>query len=181
VLPVQQAMANHGSIGPRVAALLVLYLLLHQLLDLPAQTLHLVALNEATADLALAWLAAAGVPLVREGSLVMHAQGFVTEVHQTCTALLPAALLLAAIALHHARPAQKLVGMLLGVGVVTLLNQCRLVGVIWVGVQAPALWPVVHGGLAPAAMVALTITYALAWARVVRRTDNPSGGCNVEG
>lgn len=167
--------------GRRAAALLVAYLLLRRLLEQPAEALHLVALNALTADVALAWLAAAGLPLLREGPLVMHAGGFVTEVHQTCTALLPAAWLLAAIALHPARPAPKLAGMLLGLLLVTLLNQCRLVGVIWVGVQAPALFALVHDGLAPAALIALTLAYGLAWARWVRRTDNLSSGCGVEG
>ena len=176
------ATPNRWLSGRHAAGLLLLYALLHRLLEQPAEALHLVALNAATADLALAWLAALGVQLVREGSLVMHAGGFVTEVHQTCTALLPAALLLAAIALHpDARPAQKLAGMLLGVLLVSVFNQCRLVGVIWVGVQAPALFALVHDGLAPAALVALTLACGLGWAQVVRRVDNPVGGPHVEG
>ena len=175
------ATPNRWLSGRHAAALLGLYLLLRLLLEQPAEALHLVALNAATADVALAWLDGIGVHLVREGSLVIHAGGFVTEVHQSCTALLPAALLLAAIALHPARSAPRLAGMLLGLVLVTLLNQCRLVGVIWVGVQAPALFPLVHDGLAPAALVALTLGYGLAWARWARRTDNLPGGCSVEG
>jgi exosortase/archaeosortase family protein len=154
--------------------LLAIFAGLRWVLEWQAHDLHLVALNATTADVALAWLAAAGVSLVREGPLVMHAQGFVAEVHQTCTALLPAALLVAAIAMHRgARPGQKLAGMLLGVAFVAFVNQCRLVGVIWVGVHAPELFPAVHGWLAPAWLVALTAAYGLAWARTVRAAVSP--------
>jgi len=169
-----RAEVNTWDIGYCAAVLLAIFAGLRLVLEWPADDLHLAALNAATADAALAWLAAAGVSLVREGPLVMHAQGFVTEVHQTCTALLPAALLVAAVAMHRsARPGQKLAGMLLGVAVVAFVNQCRLVGVIWVGVHAPDLFPAVHGWLAPASLVALTTAYVLAWARAVRPMASP--------
>ncbi len=158
-----------------MAGLVVLFALLHTLLERPALDAPLLALNAATADAAMAWLALAGVTLVREGTLVLHAQGFATEVHQVCTALLPTALLAAGIATHpHGSVGRKALGMLLGAAVVVLVNQCRLVGVIWVGVQAPALFGVVHGWLAPAALLALTTAYGWAWARAVRPTVSPS-------
>jgi len=116
------------------------------------------------------------VALVRDGTLVLHAQGFATEVHQVCTALLPAVLLGAAIAMHpRARAGHKLAGVLLGAAVVVLVNQCRLVGVIWVGVQAPALFGLVHDGFAPIGLVALTTAYGWAWARAARGAVSPSG------
>ena len=166
-----------GGWGRRcVAVLVLLFVALHGLLEWPALDLPLLALNAATADAAIAWLAAAGVPLVRQGTLVIHADGFVTEVHQACTLLLPAALLLVGVAMHpHGRPGQKLAGMLLGVGVVALVNQCRLAGVIWVGVQAPEWFGVVHGWLAPAWLLVLTTACGGAWARTVRPKVSPSG------
>jgi exosortase/archaeosortase family protein len=153
----------------RVAVLVLLFVALHTLLEWRALDGPLLALNAATADAAMTWLALAGVPLAREGTLVMHAQGFATEVHQVCTLLLPAALLAAGIAMHpHGRAGRKLAGILLGVVVVALVNQCRLAGVIWVGVQAPGLFGVVHGWLAPAWLVALTTAYGWAWTRAAR-------------
>ena len=152
----------------RIAVLLLLFLVLHTLLEWPALDRPLFALNAATADAAIAWLALAGVPLLREGTMVIHAQGFVTEVHQVCTALLPAALLAVGIAMHpHGSAPDKLVGVLLGVLVVALVNQCRLVGVIWVGVQASQWFSAVHEWLAPAWLVALTTAYGWAWTRTV--------------
>lgn len=153
----------------RIAVLLLFFVALHTLLEWPALDRPLLALNAATADAAIAWLALAGVPLLRDGTLVMHAQGFATDVHQVCTALLPAALLALGIAMHpNGRARHKLVGVLLGVLVVALVNQCRLVGVIWVGVQAPAMFGVVHEWLAPAWLLALTTAYGWAWTRTVR-------------
>lgn len=159
----------------RVAVLVALFVLLHYLLEQPALDVPLFALNAATADAAIAWLALAGVSLWRDGTLLLHAQGFATEVHQVCTALLPAALLGVGIAMHpRGRASHKLLGVLLGTALVVLVNQCRLVGVIWVGVQAPWLFGWVHGWLAPAALLGLTLGYAWAWVHVVGPAMSPS-------
>lgn len=167
--PPESFPADGWAMVRRTAVLVLLFVVLHGLLEWPALDQPLLALNVATANAAIAWLAAAGVPLVREGTLVMHAQGLVTEVHQVCTLLLPAALLAVGIAMHpQGRVGQKLTGVLLGVGVVAVVNQCRLVGVIWVGVHAPTLFDVVHGWLAPAWLVALTMASGWAWSRTVR-------------
>ena len=154
--------------------LVALFVVLHRVLEWQALDAPLLGLNVITADAALAWLAAADVPLLREGTLVMHAQGFVAEVHQTCTLLLPAALLAAAIAMHaHGTCRQKLWGMLLGTAVVALLNQARLVGVFWVGVKAPEWFDAVHSGWAPAALMGLIAAYGSAWAGTVRPRGPP--------
>jgi exosortase/archaeosortase family protein len=174
--PPRAGAAGERGLALRVATLVALCLLLHSLLEWPALDAPLFALNAATADGAIAWLALAGVALVRDGTLVLHAQGFATEVHQVCTALLPAALLAAVIAMYpRASAGHKLAGMLLGVAVVALVNQCRLVGVIWVGVQAPALFGLVHDWIAPIVLVALTTAYGGAWVQAARRSVSPSG------
>jgi exosortase/archaeosortase family protein len=167
--PAAGGSAGAGPLAWRVAVLVALFALLHTLLEHPALDAPLFALNVATAEAARTWLALVGVVLAREGTLLLHAQGFATEVHQVCTALLPGVLLAAGIAMHwHGRAGARLLGLLAGVAVVVLVNQCRLVAVVWVGVQAPALFGVVHGWLAPAALVALTTAYGWAWARAVR-------------
>ena len=55
------------------ALLVLLFVPLHSLLEWPGLDWPLFALNTATADAAMAWLATAGVPLVREGTLVLQA------------------------------------------------------------------------------------------------------------
>lgn len=155
-------------LGPqRALVLLALYAVVRLWLDGPAPLAVLAALNTFTADLGAAWLAALGTPMWRDGVLLTNGRGFAVEVHATCTALLPVLLLSLAIALHpSARVADKLSGILLGAMVVVLVNQARLVGVIWVGVHVPALFDSVHGVLAPVLLVALTSGYAAVWARV---------------
>ena len=174
-LPASPAPALHaGALAWRVAVLVLLFALLHSLLERAALDAPLLSLNVATAEAARIWLALAGVVLTREGTLLLHAQGFATDVHQVCTALLPAVLLAAGIAMHwHGRAGARLLGLLVGVALVVLVNQCRLFLVIWVGVQAPALFGVVHEWLAPAALVALTTAYGWAWARVVQPRVSP--------
>ena len=169
--------APSAEVAPawRVATLVALGVGLHTLLELPALDAPLRALNEATAEAAAAWLVAAGVPVWRDGTLVIHPQGFATEVHQVCTALLPALLLIVAIAMHPRGSAgHKLAGMLLGAAVVVLVNQCRLAGVIWVGVQAPGWFGLVHGWLAPVVLAGLTTACGWAWAQVVARSVSTS-------
>jgi len=149
------------------AVLLSLYGGLQWLFELPRPSLQLQPLSVATADVALAWLARLDVTLVRQGLLLIHADGFVTEVHPTCTALVPAALLAAAVAVHRGtRPGQKLAGMLGGMLLIVLVNQARLVGVVWVGVNAPAAFALVHGWLAPISLIVLGAAYWLAWVRL---------------
>lgn len=154
---------------PRVGVLLAVYATLRLLMERLEPNAAVLALNVATAESALAWLAALGTPLAREGSLLLHGRGWVTEVHATCTALLPAALLCVAMAMHpRATVARRCIGMLCGVACVVLVNQCRLVGVIWVGVHAPHWFDAAHGWVAPMVLVAATVASFLAWARTVR-------------
>jgi exosortase/archaeosortase family protein len=169
---------HRGAGGPtarRAAVLAALFVALHALLQWRALDGPLFTLNTATADAAMAWLAAMGLTLTRDGTLVAHAGGFVTDVHQLCTLLLPAAVLAAGIAMHpHGRAGAKLAGALVGVAVVAVVNQCRLVGVIWVGVRAPDVLGLAHGWLAPAWLVALTLAYGWAWSRTVHPAVSPS-------
>jgi len=155
-------------LGPqRALVLLALYAGVRLWLDGPSPHAVLAALNAFTADLGAAWLVALGTPMWREGMLLTNGRAFAVEVHASCTALLPVLLLSVAIALHpRARFADKLAGMLLGAMVVGLVNQCRLVGVIWMGVHVPAFFDMVHGVLAPMLLVVLTSGYAAIWARV---------------
>jgi exosortase/archaeosortase family protein len=146
------------------AVLLAVYGVLRLLLEWPAQVLHLDGLNASTAELARQALALLGLPLLRDGALLLHSNGFATEVHQTCTALIPAALVATAIALHREVPwSAKIAGIVFGLVVVSLANQLRLVGVIWVGVMAPAHFNLVHGWLAPAALAAVCLATWWIW------------------
>ncbi|MBL8326680.1 MAG: exosortase/archaeosortase family protein [Rubrivivax sp.] len=115
-------------------------------------------LLQATIALAQSALAVLGTPLVRQGELLRHAGGFVAQVDLSCTALWPAAMgsmaLCVAGALRGCAPL-RLAGLVAGgVGVIALVNQLRLVGVIWVGVHAPAHFEWVHVAAGPMLLVA---------------------------
>lgn len=109
----------------------------------------------ALAQGALAWL---GTPMRREGDLLRHAAGFAAQVDLSCTALAPAAMLALALAvagaLRRVAPLRLLTAVALGVGVIALVNQLRLVAVLWVGVHAPAQFEWVHVAAGPLLLVA---------------------------
>lgn len=123
-------------------------------------------LLHATAALAQSALALLGTPLVRQGELLRHAGGFAAQVDLSCTALWPAMMLSLALcvagALRRAAPL-RLAGFVAGgIGVIALVNQLRLVGVIWVGVHAPAHFEWVHVAAGPLLLVAAGAALAFA-------------------
>ena len=171
-----------GQQGPRRAApaLLTAGLLagtLGVLSALPAsaslswlQGLTLTLLKEALALLA--------TPLVQQGALLLHVNGFAAEIHRDCTALWPALVLLAGlVGVAHqigAPPRPVLIGMLAAVAWMALVNQCRLVGVIWVGVHAPQHFDAVHDFGAPLLLVLAGLGFLAAWAKWAKWAHSPN-------
>lgn len=126
------------------------------------------ALQWATTLVAQAMLAWLGTPMSWQGDQLGHASGFVAQLHGDCTAWWPALGLLIALGGFGALaqvPARRLVpGAAAGVLVMALINQARLVAVLWTGVHTPALFGWMHEVLGPlmlvaagAAVVALTV------------------------
>ena len=115
------------------------------------------ALQSATTGVAQAALAALGTPLVRQDDLLQHANGFVARIDLDCTAWGPAWLLLGALvafgSLARVPLRRLLLSMALGVAMVVVVNQLRLVAVLWTGVHAPALLTAMHEGLGPLLLV----------------------------
>jgi exosortase/archaeosortase family protein len=114
-------------------------------------------------------LAAIGLPFMREAATLVHAGGFACEIDVACTALIPAALLAASMALLRATPRAHLMGIILGVLLVVLVNQLRLVSLVWLGVQAPGYFDVAHNLLWPALLILTGSGYGLIWLRATRR------------
>ena len=110
-----------------------------------------------TAALTQALLGRLGTALQLQGDVLSHAGGFAAQVDLACTALIPALLLLAALALwgwlDRPAPQRLALAMLLGLTTMALVNQLRLLAVIWVGVHAPAHFPWVHEVLGPLLLV----------------------------
>jgi exosortase/archaeosortase family protein len=136
---------------------------------LPAVRGMLAPLELATAHLTAAMLGWIGLPVAREATLLVHAGGFACEIHHACTALLPAVLLVAAIAAWPVQPRARILGALVGAMLLFLLNQGRLVSLVWVGVHGPGVFDVAHTVGWPALVILATAGYWLAWAKAVRR------------
>jgi exosortase/archaeosortase family protein len=147
--------------------LLVLWWALHH----PAGAALFAPLAVVTAHGAASWLAWVGVPVVREATVLTHAGGFACEIDLVCTALIPAALLVAAIGPRPASVRARLAGAAAGVVWVVLVNQARLVSLVWLGVQAPPLFDVAHVWIWPTLLAIATAGY---WAIWTRRAANRS-------
>ena len=127
------------------------------------------ALQWATASVAQAMLAALGTPFAWQGEWLIHAGGFVAQVDLDCTALWPAVVLLAALAAFGSMarvPLRRLViAAMWGVSVVMLVNQLRLVAVLWAGAHQPAHFTGIHEVAGPLLLVVAGATVVAAAVR----------------
>ncbi len=123
----------------------------------------LAPLRALTAQLTAAMLAAAGLQVVREGQVLVCPGGFACAITTACTALTPAALLVAAI-LSQPRPwRERLAGAAAGVGLVVVVHQVRLVTLVWLGTCAPGLFDAAHAFLWPALLALATAACGITW------------------
>ena len=124
-------------------------------------------LSVLTAQATAAMLAAIGLPVVRELTVLAHAGGFACEISHACTALTPAALLAAAILPQPVSRRARLIGVTAGTIALILLNQVRLVSLVWLGVHAPAYFDATHGLLWPGFLALATAGYYFGWMRTM--------------
>lgn len=118
-----------------------------------------------TAQLTAAMLSAVGLPVARAGVTLVHAGGFAAEIDLACTALVPAVLLATAMAALRLRPMAVALGMMLAI----LVNQARLVSLVWLGVHAPGYLDPAHQLLWPVLLVLTGAGYLSVWRRVAQR------------
>jgi exosortase/archaeosortase family protein len=135
----------------------------------PAAASMLAPLNLLTAQLTAAMLNLVGLPVVREAVVLTHAGGFACEIYQACTAFTPVALLAAAILFSPASWRARLVGVVVGAAFLIVLNQLRLISLVWLGVYAPRLFDFAHVWLWHALLIAATGGYWLGWMKAARR------------
>jgi exosortase/archaeosortase family protein len=122
-----------------------------------------------TAQLTAFMLAAIGLPVTREAATLVHAGGFACEVDVACTALIPAALLAATMAVVRATPRTHFTGIVIGALLLVLVNQLRLVSLVWLGVHAPGYFDVAHNLLWPALLILTIGGYGFIWLCIARR------------
>jgi len=114
-------------------------------------------------------LAVTGLPVMREAATLVHAGGFACEIDVACTALIPAALLAASMAVVRATPRAHFTGIMIGALLMVLVNQLRLVSLVWLGVHAPGYFDVAHNLLWPALLILTIGGYGFIWLRITRR------------
>ncbi len=114
-------------------------------------------------------LTAIGLPVMREAATLVHVGGFACEIDVACTALIPAALLAASMAVVRATPRAHLMGITIGVLLVVLVNQLRLVSLVWLGIHAPGYFDATHNLLWPALLILTIGGYGFIWLRATRR------------
>jgi exosortase/archaeosortase family protein len=130
-----------------------------------------VPLNLWTAQVTAALLAAIGLPVARDGTLLLHAAGFAAEIDYRCTALLPGVLLAAAVLGQPFSPRARLGGVVFGVALLFVINALRLVHLFWLGVRAPEYLVPAHLVLWPAILILAAFAYWIIWRRV--QTPHP--------
>jgi len=135
----------------------------------PAARGMLAPLELVTAQLTAAMLGWIGLPVAREATVLVHAEGFACEIYHTCTAFTPVVFLVAAIASWPAPRRARILGVLVGAVLLVLLNQARLVSLVWAGVHVPHVFGVAHTMAWPALLILATAGYWLAWAKAVHR------------
>lgn len=126
----------------------------------------LMPLNLMTAQASATMLSAMGFPMVQALTRLTHAGGFSCDIDYACTALIPATLLAAAILPWPAPWQWRLMGVLVGTVLVILLNQLRIVSLVFLGVLESTWFDVAHIWLWPVALILLTVSYWYAWTRV---------------
>ena len=131
----------------------------------PAGKALFAPLNLLTAELTAAMLGLIGLPVAREAAVLTHANGFACSIHHACTAFTPAALLAAVVLPFPVSWQARLIGVGVGVAFLMVLNQLRLVSVVWIGVHAPQFFDFVHFWLWHAILIAATAGYWLAWVK----------------
>ena len=140
-------------------------------LQWPAVTVLLEPLTTLTAAATALLLAALGLPVMRESNVLVHAGGFACEIDIACTALVPAALLTVAL-LSWRRPWRaRLAGALGGIVWLVVVNELRLVTLVWVGVHAPGGFDVLHRWVWPALLALAAAGYFLMQRRAGRGCD----------
>jgi exosortase/archaeosortase family protein len=126
-------------------------------------------IEELTAQLTAAMLAAVGEPVVREAAVLVHGGGFACAITRACTALIPAVLLAAALLSQPLPWRTRLIALLAGTALVVAVNQLRLVSLVWLGVHAPGLFQTGHALVWPAVLVLASAGCWWLWLRAASR------------
>ena len=125
------------------------------------------SLTSATALATLGWLQLLGLPVLQEATIIYEPGGFAYEIIFKCTGFLPTAFLVVSILAYTGSLRKKLVGISVGIPVLLLINQLRLVHLFLVGAVYPHYFHLAHSFLWEAGIVIAVLGIWLGWKKWV--------------
>lgn len=100
-----------------------------------------------------------GEEVTQSATVLVHPSGFGYEIYTPCTALIPASILAAALLLTPSARANRMWTLPTGIALVTALNFGRLVGLFFIGVHEPRMFPLAHDVIGQGALVLFLAGY----------------------
>jgi exosortase/archaeosortase family protein len=161
-------------VAAAAAVWLVVILLARAGVPAPAGALApLTALVAALVQHLLAW---DGLDVLRHGALLYVPGGFAYEVVAGCTGIVPAAMIVVAIAASPASGTARRRGLAVAVPLVLAVNLLRLAHLFYLGVHAPRHFAIAHTLLWEAALVLVTLGIWQVWWRWAQRREGAAPG-----
>ncbi len=102
------------------------------------------------------------VDVARSGFVFAHSDGFAYEIYYRCTGFWPVLLLAGLITADGAVLRTRHRAILIGGGLLLLLNLVRLLSLFWIGVEFPSYFGLAHSVLWPLAMMGTVLSLWLA-------------------
>lgn len=101
--------------------------------------------QEFTAWLAYAAISAAGVPVIIDGVLLTHPDGFRVAISYGCTPLIPLIFLISILTIGLPLSGrQRLIGIASGITIIIFLNLFRVTTLYYIGVDSPEVFAIAH-------------------------------------
>ena len=143
------------------------------MLELPGIQDALLPVALLTARWTQVWVAWLGMPVSRDGIELSHEGGFAFEIDAACTAIVPLVLLSAAIAASTLPLRRKTFGVACGAAGMILVNQVRLVSLLWCDAHAPRWLDPMHDWFWPALLTGVGVLYWRLLHRAATRECHP--------
>jgi exosortase/archaeosortase family protein len=104
----------------------------------------LAPLAEATALITSKLISQFGIETLRQGSVLIHPDGFAYEIAYTCTGLLPVVTFIVCVLAYSGTLRNKWRGIVIGVPVLLIVNYLRLAHLFYIGVYFPSAFRLAH-------------------------------------
>lgn len=125
------------------------------------------SLTSATTAATLGWLQLLGLDVLRETSIIYEPGGFAYEIIFKCTGFLPSAFFVVAVLAYAGSLRKKIAGLSLGIPILLLINQLRLVHLFLIGAVYPQYFHLAHAILWETAMVLSVLGLWVVWKKWV--------------